>query len=153
MKIEKIVLEQVEAIIEEVTLLPVEVAKKLDKDILKVGKEWTDWWLQSQYEDWCVATVDGNGNITANYQEEAKFVSVRPALRIANLDSLNASELRLAGHDWVVVPDGYALCRDVVGTCAFREEAWDEDANVYEESDIKIWLENWAKKKGIGATK
>ena len=50
---------------------------------------------------------------------------------------------------WTMIGDSLALCDDVVGSCAFRKNWKAQDANIYEKSDIKKWLENWAEENGI----
>lgn len=55
----------------------------------------------------------------------------------------------LAGYTWTVISDKYILCDRIVEKTPFRQDWEAPDANVYEKSDIKRWLENWAQEKGI----
>ena len=143
------------------TLLPVEEAKKLDKEILKVDNPFvrknTAWWLRSRgkYDNEAACVFDDCGYV-GNY-----FVScnlgVRPALEINDLKS---SDLKIGDkfifgeHDFTIISDKYALCDDIIGKCAFRED-WKNiyNANVYEESDVRKFVDDWfAKEKGITIT-
>ena len=55
----------------------------------------------------------------------------------------------LAGHTWTVIADDLVLCDDIVGYACFRKDHNAKDANDYEASDVKKWLENWAVENGI----
>ena len=82
-------------------------------------------------------------------------ICVRPALRILNLASYNLhakDTIRLAGKRWTVISDDLILCDEIVGNCAFRDDYEAPDANDYEKSDVKKWLENWAAENGIEIT-
>ena len=79
-------------------------------------------------------------------------IGVSPALRVRNLRSFNLNpgdKLELAGRTWTIVSDDMVLCDGIVGKTFFRKDWRAKDANVYETSDIKIWLLIWASENGI----
>lgn len=135
--------------IDEITLLSVEEYETYQNAIPKIDS-W--WWLRSPGA--CIvanaADVAFDGSIhTISVTSDD---GVRPALRIKNPESFDigiGDKFRLAGYIWTMIEDGLALCDDVVGNCAFRKNWKAQDANIYEKSDIKKWLENWADENGI----
>ena len=127
-----------------ITLLSVEEAEQVPEGTRAIRGRW---WLRSPgYDDYNAACVDGYGDVCdlgyiVNYYEPG----VRPAL-IVNLDSSNLSimdKIETAGHRWTVITDSLILCDDIVGFTAFRADWQANDANVYEASDVKKWLEKW----------
>ena len=135
--------------IDEITLLSVEEYETYQNAIPKITL-W--WWLRSPgtYDVGTATDVGTDGcmyNISVTSDD-----GVRPALRIKNPESSNLKirdKFRLAGYMWTIIGDGLALCDDVFGNCAFRKNWKAQDANIYEKSDIKKWLENWANKNEI----
>ena len=140
--------------ISEITLLSVEEYRAARQNI-PVISEW--WWLRSPGSfDYIAAYVDSGGSVNAygNYVNYANNC-IRPALRISNLASSNLRAkdvIRLAGKTWTVISDDLILCDESVGNCAFRDDYQAHDANVYERSDVKKWLEKWAAENGIEIT-
>ena len=122
-------------------------AKKL------ISSRHEDWWLRSfdSGDDRKVGIVNNYGTLSlvcAQYEN----VGVSPALRIQNLRSFNlipGEKVELAGHTWTVIADDLVLCDDIVGHACFRKDRKAKDANDYEASDIKKWLEAWAAENGI----
>lgn len=99
------------------------------------------WWLCSPGNlDWTAACVDGG---YVYYGGVSNGLGVRPALKINNPNLSLGDKLEFASHKWTVISDSTALCDDIIGRCAFRTDWEPEDANDYEASDIKYWLENW----------
>ncbi len=143
--------------IAEITLLSVkEAGSLLTKEQRAIGS-W--WWLRSpgRPRSNCAARVlnDGKVNAAGTYVCDPRGNGVRPALRISNLgaSNLNVGEKFSAGGEtWTVISKDLALCDRVVGHTCFREDWRAPDSNVYEKSDVKKWLENWALKKGIYTT-
>lgn len=77
---------------------------------------------------------------------------VRPALQILNPESSNLNpgdQLEVVGHGWTVLNGGLALCNEIIGRTQFRKDWEAPDANVYERSDVKRYVEEWAKENGI----
>lgn len=154
MQIQKLVPQTENIEISEITLLSVMEAKALSRAQLNIGS-W--WWLRSPGRSTCAARVlnDGKVNAAGIYVYDSRGTGVRPALRISNLgaSNLNVGEKFSAGGEtWTVISKDLALCDHVVGHTCFREDWKAPDANVYEKSDVKKWLENWALEKGIYTT-
>lgn len=106
------------------------------------------WWLRSPGSSSPYACIvydygarDGNDYDVVDNGENA----VRPAL-IINLESSNLNigdEFTFADRDWTVISDALAICNSDIGTCPFRDYWAASDANVYEKSDLKRYVEDW----------
>ncbi len=71
---------------------------------------------------------------------------VRPVLLISNLRSLNLKEgdkVEWGDYTWTIISDQYALCDKCIAWLPFREDLEAKDANVYEKSDVKKYLDQW----------
>ena len=106
------------------------------------------WWLHSPgYNSKYAAYVLCNYGYVIRYGYDVAYsIAVRPALKLVGLKSANlqiGDNFRLFGHDWTVVSDTLALCNDSIGESPFREDYEAEDANNYEASDIKMFVEKW----------
>lgn len=154
MKAEKIVTktEPINVEIGEATLLSIEEYKEAVKNIKYVDN---DWWLRSpgKFDKFAPFVSSKHGNVVSGYNDHiTSQFGVRPALRIDNLQSLNlkaGDKIILAGHNWTIISDRLALCDEIIGKSAFREDWKEDNANNYERSDIKKWLEHWAKENGL----
>ena len=130
--------------VQGITLLSVVEAEQVPENMRAV---YGRWWLRSPgYYDYFAACVHEFGSVHdfGHYVYDGGF-GVRPAL-IVNLKSSNLSimgKIKTAGHRWTVITDSLILCDDIVGFTAFRVDWRAKDANVYEASDVKKWLENW----------
>lgn len=134
--------------IKEVTLLSVEEFQKCEKNI-PLLREW--WWLRSPgFGSDYAASVGYDGYVyRSGYSVDYGNHVVRPALRIGNLDSLNLNikdEFEFAGRKWTVISKTLAICNDHIGYHCFREDYRALDANKFESSDVKRFLDNWAEK-------
>ena len=132
-----------------ITLLSIEEAKALPKKIRDIGKFW---WLRSPGNGINSAVyVECDGDVyPCGYNVEKEY-GVRPAL-IINLESSNlkiGDKFKLAGQTWTVISERYALCDGIIGKHTFRNEWRASDANDYEKSDVKKFLENWAREQGV----
>ncbi len=138
--------------IQEITLLSIEETKEyLTREQLATGS-W--WWLRSPgFGPFRAAYVDNDGRVsTDGISVDFSHYGVRPALRISSLGSLDLSigdKIKVGGENWTVISDDLALCENVVGNSCFRYAYTAPDANVYEKSDVKIWLDQWALERGI----
>ena len=133
--------------IESATLLSCEEVKKYGKMIPPVEE---NWWLRSPgisvRQATCVngkdGYVDGAGGYV-NFVDDA----VRPALQSSNPVSFQTGEKFAFGeHTFTYLGEGLAICNDIVGKCAFRKDWNAPDANVYEASDVKKYVDNWLEK-------
>ena len=130
------------------TLLSVEEAKNLDKEILKADK---DWWLRSpaHYANYATCVGGDSGCVYIAGSNVKGNFGVRPALKLSNLESSNLQiwdKFTFGNHDFTIISDCYALCNDCVGRCTFRKDSEAENANKYEASDIKGYVEAWFEK-------
>ena len=131
------------------TLLPVEEAKKLDSDYLKDDDTW---WLRSPgifvFDAACVDGEDGTVDVCG--YNVVKVFGVRPALIISNLGDFEVGDKFEVGnkfenskYTFTVITDNYALCDNIIGSSPFREDHKADDANDYEKSDIKKYVDEW----------
>ena len=135
----------------EITLLSKEEYTD-SKDVIPLYDRW--WWLRSPgFFEYTAAFINGKyGDVGRNGYNVNEEFGVRPALKIRNLSSLNlkiGDKVFLFGKQWTVISDSLVLCDEVIGETYFRKDFMSPDANDYEHSDIKQWLENWAAARGI----
>ena len=145
MLVKKIIktIEPVELEITGITLLSKEEYLKY-RDRIPPRNEW--WWLRSPYTDYDynAGCVSNDGYVDDRDVNDTS-VGVSPAL-ICNLASSNlqiGDEFRLKGYTWTVISDKYAICNDIIGYHCFRDDWEAPDANIYEKSDVKRYLEVW----------
>lgn len=142
--------EKVDLDIQQITLLLADEVSSLSESVLAT-ESW--WWLRSPGNNpGRAAYVDDDGKVnTIGYLVRCKF-DVRPALRINKLKHLGfnvGDKIEVGDESWTVISEDLALCDRIVGASAFRWASTAPDANVYEKSDVKIWLDQWALEKGI----
>ena len=149
MKVDKIVtiIESAEIEILDVTLLSEKEYEKC-KDIIPKTYEW--WWLRSpgDYHNYAVmVSTDGSlRDCLVDYES----VVVRPTLSILKSPFLRIGDkFKLAGYMWTVIDETTALCDSHIGECCFRKDWKAENSNVYEASDVKKYIENWAKENNL----
>ena len=135
--------------INEITLLSVDEFKA-NRYLISNIASW--WWLRTPGINIDYPGVEQiiNGWIFAGYVSHIE--GIRPVLRIRNPKSFNleiGDKFKLTDYIWTMLRDDLALCDDVIGKCAFRKDWKAIDANIYEKSDIKKWLENWAEENQI----
>ena len=139
--------------VSDVTLLSAEEYEASRDIIPKLKGGW--WWLRSPgYFSYFATIVFNFGRVSTdvcfvNYSDGV----VRPALSILNLKSLDLRPgdqiIDFAGHDWTVISDTMVLCNDGIGKHCFREDWEAPDANSYEASAVKKYLQAWAAEKGL----
>ena len=126
------------------TLLSVEEAKQLDKEILKASGSW---WLRSPGFAHKAAFVSGEyGDIRVHGYPVRESFGVRPALIISDLESSNlkiGGSIAFGNHNFTIISDNYTLCNDIIGECVFRKDWITKDADDYEASDIKKYVDDW----------
>lgn len=127
------------------TLLSAKEAKNLNKEILKADE---NWWLRScGHRDGLAACVFGDRGYADYFGYLVNYsYGVRPALEISNLESSNlkiGDTITFGEHDFTIISDKYALCNEIVDKRVFREDYVAEDANDYEASDIKKFVDDW----------
>ena len=146
MKIEKLttVTETAELDFDGITLLSLEEYKEF-KDRIPIRGFW--WWLRSAGgKD--IKRADGVNQLGYSDSCIVKFPhgGVSPVLRIKNFESSVlkiGDRFKLKNHTWTVISNDYALCDDSIGDCPFRNKCFEPDANDYEKSDVKEFVERW----------
>ena len=128
--------------IESITLLSVNEASALPKEILDCGHYY---WLRSPGSDSSSAAFVDYGGYVLNfgYYVINYNYGVRPALVIPNLDSLNLrdfEEITMWDTKWIYIGKNMLFAKDII--C---ERRFDENSNVFEKSEIKEYLDNWLK--------
>jgi len=143
--------------IAEVTLLSKEEFEIAENNISAI-RGW--WWLRSPGFTLHNAALvyDYDDGLLYDHDVDDDRGCVRPALRIVQTPyGLKLHDvIELAGYSWTIVcvleNYCYALCNCAVGETYFREDWKAENANNYETSDVRKWLENWVKEVGIEIT-
>lgn len=134
--------------IKNITLLSRDEAEKLPQDIRKFS---TWWWLRSVGVDFnSAAYVFDTGIVNyLGYDVNNTDPGVRPALICDNLESLDfkiGDYVTALGKIWQYIGnDMILLSGEPLTRMAFRKESDAPDANVYEKSDVKKYLDNWLK--------
>lgn len=147
MQIEKIITstELLNLDINDITLLSKEEYKTYRDRIPKTSESW---WLRSPGRDDILAACvyGGAGGVYASGVRVDYTLGVRPALKIGGLSSSEieiGDRFRWSGYTWTIISDKLAQCEDIIGNYPFRKDWRAEDANVYESSDIKKFVEDW----------
>ena len=130
------------------TLLSVDEAKKLLSEEDREYSNW--WWLRSPgYSQGYAASVNLDGSVhycgdDVDYADDC----VRPALKI-NLESSGLTigdTFSFGGKTFKIISDDLAFCLEDIGTHCFRKDWKAPDANVYEASDVKRFVDAWFEK-------
>ena len=149
--------EEVKDCIKGITLLSVEEAGNLltkEQRKCTYNGERCCWWLRTPgYSQYSAAYVSSDGSVyfSGNLVDYDRGC-VRPALILSNLKSSNLKSIEelgvgehfeFGGYTFTVISNKYALCDEAIAEMAFREDYEAKDANVYEKSDVKKFLDNW----------
>lgn len=128
------------------------------KNVYK-NESYKQYWLQTPYPKSTnfVYTVwyDREAfNITATPTDDK--IGVRPVLDYSYTSNLIQDEIDIGdkiilfGYTWTILSYSSILCDEIVGITYFRKDASLDNSNIYEESDIRKWLENWLSIKITG---
>ena len=122
--------------VKEITLLTIERAERLPRELLACG-EW--WWLRSpgsiQYDAAIVAT---DGSVYHGGDDVSNDLDcVRPAFVIPGLDSKIYDQVHVGGCVCTVVDKDLVLADDVV--CYHR---FDAKSNDWNKSELKAFIES-----------
>lgn len=129
----------------EVTLLTAAEYKDYEHNIPPV-RDW--FWLKSSSVDaFVVDVVDRNRFVGCCFVDSPDGM-IRPVIKLENTVSIG-EEYDVKGTMFVAISKDMLLCKDKIGYCCFRKNFEAEDANVYEKSDVKNYIDDWAKEKGI----
>lgn len=128
------------------TLLSIEEYKEFKKLISPVEGTW---WLRSPGIDaMTAACVFGESGDVYDYGAVYYKLAVRPALQISNPESLKPGDkFNFGENSFTYLGEGLALCDNIVGNCAFREDWEASDTNDYEASDVKKYVDDWLGKE------
>ena len=144
---EKIVASKVSTAIDVkgIALLSIEEYDNLKHKISRIDGYW---WLRSPgYSADSAACVFGayGRDLVLGFNVSGKL-GVRPALHIGNPESSSlqiGDRIEVANYTWTIISDTMALCDDIISDQPFREDWKADNANDYEASDIKRFLEDW----------
>ena len=123
----------------EITLLTEEEYEAHREQIPPVN-HW--WWLRSPgfYSNRAAGVNDGGSvdvyGLNINYGN----LAVRPALKSAIFNLPIGEKFIALGNRWIVIDDGFAISEDVI-----THRRYDRKSNVWETSELRQWLEEWAK--------
>lgn len=145
MKVQKITTTEEELEITVATLLSIDEAEKLP-DRLREHYNW--WWLRSpgDYQGGAAYVYNDGSFYNYGYRVNGSDCCVRPALRINNLESSNlkiGDSFIFGGEEFEIVSDDLAFCKGDIGDHCFREDWQAENANDYEKSDVKKFVDDW----------
>jgi len=129
--------------ISEVTLLSKEEYINYKRFIPEVDL-W--WWLQTPCDETYVYVVFAGMDISA-YNAGYTCGAVRPVLKISNLNMQPGERFELVDYTWTVISPDTAICNKCVGFSPYQKQA--HDLSNYENSDIRVWLDNWTKLNDI----
>jgi len=163
--------------ITEITLLTLEEAEKVPKELLAVGEYW---WLRSPSQNpkdtTSVLFVNPDGSFDTKGRSPGICNHIRPVLKISNLSELGLAEgdtFSLAGYTtWTVIPGDMALYDKTIDSCPYRtftgfemhgsvEYCYDDNGDGtfsefprselrdYDKSDAKSAVDYWASKNGV----
>lgn len=124
------------------TLLSIDEFKEY-KDNIPLLKE--SWWLRSpgvcdceKAEAYEVRYITCVSNVV-----HSTYV-IRPALQVSNLVDVEVGDkIKFDEKFFTVISPEYALCDTIIGRGAFRKDNEAADANDYEASDIKKFVDAW----------
>lgn len=109
------------------------------------------WWLRSPgdlSDSAACVSVFGSVDYAGDYIC-GDYVAVRPALIIKNLKSSNlkiGDIIFFGDKTFEIISDTLAFCTTDIGRNCFNSDYEKEDANIYETSDIKKFVDDWFKK-------
>ena len=131
--------------ISKATLLTVEEVRKLPERLKRYNDRW---WLRSPGSYSChVAIVNYSGSI--DYEASCINVIIRPVLIISNLESTDlevGDTFEFGNKEFEVISNDKAFCLTDIGRSVFRDDWKADDANDYEKSDIKKYIDEWFEK-------
>lgn len=142
--------EAIDLDIKGITLLSIEEYKACKEHIKHTSPSW---WLRSPGLN-CLraAVVFSFGDIYNSGDFIYVPFGVRPVLEI-NLKTSNlqiGDEIELMNCRWTVISNKLILCNEIIAKRPFRKDWRTDNANDYNKSDIKQWLEDWFTEKVKG---
>lgn len=133
--------------IEGITLPSIEEVEEVPLELCKYN---CDWWLRSKGDcSYYAAYVLNDGTIIDWGMDVDHPKVVRSILRISNLKSSNlqlGNTFKFGGKIFKIISKNLAFCLTDIGMCVFRNGWRAEDANDYEQSDVKKFIDDWFEK-------
>ena len=144
MKIKKHAFIECELKIDGITLLSIEEYEACREYIPPLNDLW---WLRSPGRKMVHDAVNVAYGLVDGYGLNVESdLAVRPALKITDIKSAKlklGGKFDLFGYTWTVISDSLALCDSSIGRFHFRSYWRAEDANDYEASNVKKYVEGW----------
>lgn len=111
--------------VSEITLLTIEQAERLPKELLSCG-EW--WWLRSPGSNWdAIAGVNCDGSVDlAGVDGFTNFACVRPAFFVPDLNPKLGAKVQIGNHMCTVIEKDLVLADSVVCRDLFGLTPWDK---------------------------
>ncbi len=110
-------------------------------------KDW--WWLRTpEYSQMSATYVNEDGSVRyGGVDVDINSGCVRPALRInlKNSDLKTGDAFVFGDKFFKIVSKDLAFCLEDIGYCCFRDDWNAPDANDYEVSDVKKFVDTWFK--------
>lgn len=120
----------------EITLLTAEEYDKY-KEIIPPVKVW--WWLRSPGKRQIrVASVYITGFLNDSFVID-DTLAVRPVLKSEILHLPIGEKFIALGNRWIALDNCFAISEDVI-----THRRYGDNSNVWETSELKAWLEEWA---------
>jgi len=150
MKVTRVITKELELNLKitEATLLTIEEAEQLPEKLKNYNRYW---WLRSHGYTYNFAanviyggSVSSVGSLVSCYN-----YAVRPALIISNLKSSCfriGDTFKFGNKDFEIISNDRAFCLGDIGYSLFREDWRADDANNYEKSDVKKFIDEWFEK-------
>lgn len=100
------------------------------------------WWLRSPgYYSFIAAYVDIDGSVDNHGRNVGNVTyAVRPTLKSMSLNLPIGEHFIALGNRWIMIDNCMAISQDVI-----THRRYDTEKNVWETSELKQWLEEWAK--------
>jgi hypothetical protein len=106
------------------------------------------WWLRSPGSSMLDAFFVDNWGYIYSDSILDNAVAVVPALKIIlNSDFKIGDKIKFGSNTFTIISDNYALCDNNIGYHWFREGFEINDANNYEKSDVKKFIDGWFKEQ------
>lgn len=148
MKVTRVITTELELNLEitGATLLTAEEAEKLPE---RLRKHIYGWWLQSCgcRSDYA-ACVYPDGVVSHDGDYVCFYYDVRPVLIISNLESSGlkiGDTFNFGDKQFEIISNNKAFCLTHIGTDVFKQDLNVLNANDYEKSDVKKFVDNWFK--------
>ncbi len=123
----------------EITLLTADEYKRYEPQIPTINDRW---WLRSPCSGKLYAAYVSDAGGVPNYGDRVNTDddAVRPALKSEIIDLPIGKQIIALGNRWTVIDTGLAISNESVAHRRF-----DVKSNDWETSELKVWLEEWAK--------